>query len=126
MSETPLQDASQSFETWAIVEVMGHRTYAGMVREQVIGSTTFLRIDVPETSRKRAYTKYIGTGSVYAITPTDESTARIAAVRLDEPPVNPYVVPTEYQLAAQAAADGYHDEPDPDFERESFDDDYAF
>ena len=96
---------SEDFQTWGIVEVMGHKTYAGMVREHVIGSTTFLRIDVPQTVSRNGYTKYIGTGSVYAITPTDEKTARIAAERLNEPPVNPYVVPVQYQLEASTEDD---------------------
>jgi hypothetical protein len=36
------------FKTWAIVEVMGHQTFAGFVQEQVIAGTAMLRIDVPE------------------------------------------------------------------------------
>ncbi len=92
---------SEGFAGWAVVEVMGHKTYAGQVREEVIAGTAFVRIDVPETSRKPAYTKYIGTGSIYAISPTSEAAARIAAMRLDEPPVNPYLIPIEYQLPAK-------------------------
>ncbi len=36
------------FDTWAVVEVMGHNTYAGRVTEQAIGGASFIRVDVPE------------------------------------------------------------------------------
>ena len=36
-----------TFEEWAILELMGHRKLAGKVTEQTIGSSTFVRIDVP-------------------------------------------------------------------------------
>ncbi len=35
------------FETWAILELMGHRRLAGFVTEQEIGGANLLRIDVP-------------------------------------------------------------------------------
>lgn len=120
---------SEGFAGWAVVEVMGHKTYAGQVREEVIAGTAFVRIDVPETSRKPAYTKYIGTGSIYAISPTSEAAARIAAMRLDEPPVNVYVIPLEYQLPAKVDGDmiqsrlpEYPDDVDDEW-GESFEDD---
>ena len=67
------------YASWAIVELFGHQQIAGYLSEQTIGGTTFLRVDVPETSRAAAYTKLYGAGAIYAITPTTEELARAAA-----------------------------------------------
>jgi len=122
--------SDEQFETWAVVEVMGHKTYAGMVREEAIGSATFLRIDVPQTSERPAFTKYIGTGSVYAITPTDEATAKVAAERLAERPISPYIVPVTHQLEPMkfepeeiARAQAWHDQIEHDLAGGYSDDD---
>ncbi|MCB0358025.1 MAG: hypothetical protein KDD44_00260 [Bdellovibrionales bacterium] len=69
------------FDEWAIVEIMGHQTYAGRVTEQTIGGTSFIRIDVPESPMSDgtmcpAFTKLFGAGSIYCITPVSEETAR--------------------------------------------------
>lgn len=66
------------FESWAIVEVMGHKRFAGHVTEQAFGSASMLRIDVPEIDGVPAFSKLIGIGSIYAITPCTEQTAREA------------------------------------------------
>ncbi len=100
-----MSDVAAGFHSWGIVEVMGHKTYAGEISEQVVAGQAFVRIDVPEVRGIAAYTKLIGTGSVYGITPTDEQVARIAAMKLVERPVSPYIVPVEYQIAAQVDGD---------------------
>lgn len=41
----------QTFDCWAIVEVMGHVTMAGRVTERAIGGQSFIRIDVPESGK---------------------------------------------------------------------------
>lgn len=43
---TPETKASQ-FESWAILELLGHRRLAGFVRETMIAGAGLLRIDVP-------------------------------------------------------------------------------
>lgn len=68
-----------AFEQWCIVEVMGHQRIAGRVTEEVIAGQGFIRVDVPEIRGQSSFTRYYGTGSIYAITPTDEETARRAA-----------------------------------------------
>jgi hypothetical protein len=84
MSEQP----SQTFHSWAIVEIMGHVKIAGLVSEQPIAGCNMLRIDVPETESQQAFTKYYGGSSIYSITPVDETTARIAAKGHQVAPVN--------------------------------------
>lgn len=69
----------QKLETWAIVEIMGHQRFAGYVSERAIGGASLLQVDVPECDGRAAFTKLIGVGSIYAITPCTEETARAAA-----------------------------------------------
>jgi hypothetical protein len=79
MSET------KTFESWAIVEVMGHRQFAGFVTEQAIGGASFVRVDVPAVQAEGedlpAFTKLLGAASIYAISPCTEETAHAFAVR---------------------------------------------
>ncbi len=65
---------TETFRGWCVVELMGHVTLAGYVSEQEIGGSALLRIDVPETEAGPAFTKMVGTGSIYGITPVDEET----------------------------------------------------
>lgn len=86
MSET----TQQPFEQWAIVEIMGHQRYAGLVTEQVIAGTGFVRIDVPETERGPAYTKVFGPSAIYGITFCTEEIARAVAEAVYVKPVLPF------------------------------------
>lgn len=65
------------FRGWCIVELMGHVTLAGYVSEQELGGTKMLRIDVPESERGPKFTKLVGAGSIYGITPVDEDTVQM-------------------------------------------------
>jgi hypothetical protein len=65
--------------TWAIVEVMGHNEYAGFVSSQNIAGAAMLRVDVPETPKRSAFTKYLSTSAIYGISPCSEETARARA-----------------------------------------------
>jgi hypothetical protein len=67
------------FKSWAIVEVMGHNEYAGFVSSQNIAGAAMLRIDVPETSKHAAFTKYLSTNAIYGISPCSEGTAHARA-----------------------------------------------
>ena len=78
----------KTFDEWAIVEVMGHKQFAGHVTEQALGGASFVRVDVPEVKVGEtrhhgeetlpAFTKLLGAGSIYAISPC---TIRSAACR---------------------------------------------
>lgn len=93
------------FETWAIVEIMGHHRYAGYVTEQVIAGGSFLRVDVPEFDGRPAFTKLFGTSSIYGITPVAESVARAMAQQLDQQPVTVWDLPNEIRKALKAITD---------------------
>lgn len=79
---------SEKFESWAIVEVMGHQRLAGKVSEQAVGGTAFVRVDVPAVAGCQAFTKLLGSGAIYAITITDEETARAAAGQIRQKPMD--------------------------------------
>ncbi len=84
----------EKFECWAVVEVMGHNTFAGRVTEQAIGGASFVRVDVPAVEATRYYpaqagfTKFLGAGSIYAITPCTEDVVRAVAAQRRVTPVS--------------------------------------
>lgn len=114
-----MPEQSQSFNTWAIVEVMGHKRFAGYVTEQTFGVATLIRVDVPATEQPEregyvgnrwgkiaprktaAYSKLIGVGSIYCITPCTEEVARKVAtvIEADNDPI-PVAIPAERRLTA--------------------------
>lgn len=87
------------FESWAIVEVMGHKRFSGHVSEQSIGGTSFVRVDVPETKRGPAFTKLLGAGSIYCISPVSEEIARADAETNYSHPLQELNLPDEMRTA---------------------------
>jgi len=78
----------QSFDQWAIVEIMGHQRFAGRVTEQAVGGCNFVRVDVPAANDMQPFTKLFGQSSIYCITPVDEETARAAAGQFRQQPLD--------------------------------------
>lgn len=70
---------ADQFKTWAIVEVMGHKSYSGFVTAETIAGAAMLRIDVPPTSTLAGFTKYLSMQAIYGISPCTEETARARA-----------------------------------------------
>ncbi len=95
-----MPEKPESFDSWCVVELFGHKRIAGRVTEQQIGSTSFVRVDVPETPESIGYTKFYGAGAIYAMTPTSEAAVRLNAQQIERyrEPV-PYI-PAPKQLAA--------------------------
>lgn len=122
MNETP-----QSFESWAIVEVMGHKKYAGLVTEQVIGGQSFVRVDVPAIhddnpdERREKFCKLFGSGSIYCITPVSEDVARAMVLQLAERPI-PIFELRNLQNRQVPATLGFYDDAgdDHDFDPPDF------
>lgn len=124
-----MPEQSQSLNTWAIVEVMGHKRFAGFVTEQTFGVATLIRVDVPETEQAArngyvngrwgmceprttgAYSKLIGVGSIYCITPCTEEVARKVAmvIEADNDPI-PVAIPEARQLTAVSSAEAVFDD----------------
>jgi hypothetical protein len=94
---------AEAYEGWAIIELMGHRRYAGKVREAAQYGVSMLRIDVPEDDDLSKYsTHFYGGSSLYGVHPTNEATARALAKRSKPEPVQQWELP---KLAAGKAVD---------------------
>lgn len=100
---------------WAIVEIMGHKRYAGYVSEQVMGGASFVRVDVPAHDDCQAFSKMFGASSIYCITPVSEDAARIAAGQLREQPLSEWDIPDEWRQMMRQQRLSY-DEREPEDE----------
>jgi len=76
-----MSDEPEVFKQWAIVEIMGHRTLAGLVSEATIAGAGFLRVDVPRQDGATV-TKFIRPTSVFEMHPCTEEVATARAHRL--------------------------------------------
>lgn len=79
---------SEKFEQFAIVELFGHQIIAGKVSEQVIGGQGFVRVDVPSVDDQEGFTKFYGSGAIYALTPCNEETMLAAVTGLRQKPID--------------------------------------
>jgi len=82
-----------TYEGWAIVELFEHNMIAGLISEQSIGGASFVRVDVPDVGGSEGFTTFYASSATYAITPTTEELARVAAGKLAIRPILPWVVP---------------------------------
>ena len=69
----------EKFESWCLVEIMGHLKVAGKATTMNFGSTVMLKVDIPETKSQPEFSRMFGMSSIFSITPCDEKTARIHA-----------------------------------------------
>lgn len=108
-----MNEGSEKFESWGLLELFGHQRLAGKLSEQTIGGVHFIRIDVPEVGEVAAYTRFFTQGAIYGMTPMAEGTARKLAEYLRATPVSAYEVrggETARQLAHSAADDAEEDD----------------
>jgi hypothetical protein len=140
-----MSDVQQArFEGWAIVDVLGHQRYVGYVTTEAYGQAVLFRVDVPALdARERVtkapgyinergycpagttvkegavdgYTKLIGSGSIYTLTPCTKEAA-LAAVEQSQPrPLMSVALPPERSLAdAEYDADHEHELDDAEGE----------
>lgn len=101
---------SDTFESWAIVELMGRRRLAGYVTSpQPLEQTDRLRIDIyPGDAATAALTQYVPF-PVYCLTPTTEAVCRALAAR-QAPPVSRWELEAPQRPVLMAGDD--EDEPD--------------
>lgn len=83
------------FRQWCLVEIMGHKTFAGLVSELTLAGASFLRVDVPAAGQYPAFSKMFGAQAVYCITPVSEDVARMKAAALRATPVDVWDLPEE-------------------------------
>jgi hypothetical protein len=125
-----------SFEGWAVVEVFGHQQYAGYVTTQVFGGSVLFRVDVPPLEERervtkhyeysngqsippgstvkdaavQGYTKFLGPGSIFAMTPCAQELAEKTVATLQPRSIS--VVKLAEGRALNAPIDAEIDEPE--------------
>lgn len=109
----------EKFAEWSIVEVMGHKRFAGYVTEQSIGGVSFVRVDVPQIEHSiegtlPAFTKLFGAASIYCISPCTEQTARAFASQLRSESFSRYEAPRLESVPVVNGVDDYDDDDDLD------------
>jgi hypothetical protein len=67
---------------WGVVEIMGHRTRAGMLSDATIGGATMLRIEHPslaDATGAEPLTEYYSPSAIFCIRPCSKEEAEVAA-----------------------------------------------
>lgn len=104
------------FELNAIVELFGHQRISGRVTEQTVGSSTFIRIDVPETSTQPKFTRIVNPTAVYAINPVTEEVMIEMAEKILQKPIDAWDIREMHnkllQLKEKSNSSDYNDEND--------------
>ena len=145
-----MSDPQQAkFDGWAIVDVLGHQRYVGYVTTEAYGQAVLFRIDVPELAERErvtkrpgyhegrylpagttvkegavaGYTKLIGAGSIYAITPCTKDAALEAVEQAQPRPLMSVALPPDRALAAQVDEDGHVSPVDEVYADDDDDDD---
>ena len=104
-----------SLDTWATVEIMGHRRFAGRVTEQQVAGATMLRIDVPDTEEIPGFVKLYPAHSIYGITLCTEAEARRAAADFHSRPLDGWMMralPPGDEPVTEADFDEWANRPD--------------
>ena len=105
MSDTTPQPPG--FESWAILELLGHRQRVGLVREVEMFGGKMLRIDIPTEGGD--ITEFYGASSLYAMRPVSEEVVRdIMRHSADPRPIRP----AEYRERPALTDDRYDDADD--------------
>ncbi len=146
-----MSDPQQArFEGWAIVDVMGHQRYVGYVTTEAYGQAVLFRIDVPalderERVTKRpghfadkgylpagttvkegavpGYSKLVGSGSIYTITPCTKEAALEAVEEMQPRPLMSVTIPPERTLSAGDAHAAVNDLDDRNDDEGGYGDD---
>lgn len=89
---------TENFDSWAVVELMGHIRMAGRVTEEERFGAKMGRCDVP--TEEGSFTSVYFTGSsVYRMTPCSEEAARAVARRAQPEPVHQWELPKPAEVA---------------------------
>lgn len=88
----------QKLQSFAVIEMMGHRKIVGLVTESDISGGQLLRVDVLNADGEPERTEYIGVGSIYCLTIVSEEAAKAIAVRNSPKPAWAWNLPQPPQL----------------------------
>ena len=106
-----MAEPTESFQEWAIVDLLGHVRMAGLVSEEEHFGTKMGRIDIPNVQGGFT-TQYFSGSAVYRLTPTTEEIARAVAARSQPEPVHRWELPPALIPATEMPqGDTYGDDP---------------
>ena len=100
---------SGPFESWAILELFGHRRLAGLVREVELFGGKMCRIDIPT---EPPATQFYGSAAIYGLTITTEEAARAVVSRMPRYEMSALGLPAPAGGAAPTATSDSHYTPD--------------
>ncbi|CAN7297505.1 hypothetical protein LJR221_001459 [Agrobacterium tumefaciens] len=102
----------QPFSGWAIVELMGHRTRPGRVKEVELAGSKMLQVDIP-ISEDDFVTEFYGAPALYSIRPCTEEIARTkAGYSFHDPrPVRPVDYRPETAITHESSSQDDDDDP---------------
>jgi hypothetical protein len=92
---------------WAIIELMGHIRYGGLVSKDTQLGTSMLRVDVPEG--ETFVSQLVNPSSIYRLTMCSEQLARAACAGNSHRPLNSWEMPSP-KIAITAENDGEENE----------------
>lgn len=92
---------------WAIIELMGHIRYGGLVSKDTQLGTPLLRVEVPQSDGSFV-TQLVNPASIYRITMCDEALGRAAANQGNPKPMN------SWEVKHLLPPDDYDNDDDPD------------
>lgn len=104
-------EAPETPDVWAVVDILGHKRYAGRLSEVEKFGGKLGRVDVPAADGSFV-THLFGSQSVYGITFVTEQVARDVAKKNSPAPVQPWDYPKA--LPAGPSFAGLDDDDGPD------------
>ena len=105
-------ETAESAPQWAIIELMGHIRYGGLVSKDNQFGTAMLRVDVPQSDGSFV-SQLINPASLYRITMCAEELARAAAKSGTSKPMDQWEL---RHLLPAPAFDVGHPPADPDYD----------
>jgi hypothetical protein len=67
---------AESFKSWAVLELMGHRRLIGECAEVDLAGGRMVRVDVPSVAGSEPFSQFYGSGAIFCLTPVSEDVAR--------------------------------------------------
>lgn len=92
MNENPTEK-TEKFESWCLVELMGHQKIVGKCTEAVIAGAPLLRVDVPAYQENQPFTRFYGPGAIYCLNPISEQVALEMLKTCRNEPVSRWDIP---------------------------------
>jgi hypothetical protein len=111
--------STNTFEGFAIVELMGHRSRGGYVKDVEMFGGKLLRIDIPVNS-ETTVTEFYGCSAIYALRPCTEAIVREHVKNSYDGDLRP-VRPLDYREREQPAIASHRGSDDDDDGSDTFD-----